>query len=532
MNASAPKNIAIVGAGVAGLASALMLGRAGHTITVFERDPLSDVDAGDADEAFEHDRRGAPQTRHSHAFLARLRNLLRDRYPDVLDRLHAAGATDLRFVDSTPFIDAPPEPGDDDLTMLACRRTTFDWVLRRAVEADGHTTIRSGVEVSGLAGSLDRVTGVVLADRTTESFDLVIVATGRHGSLPRWLEDMGAAPIPEIRGESGIAFFSRYYRLRFGFDFPRLPEPIGGDLRYLKYAIFPGDNGTFAISLAAPSEDTELRRLLDDEVRFDAAALAIASTASYLDGRAVPISGVHAKSGLINRWRDFVVDGTPVAVGVFAVGDALILTNPLYGRGCTTGVWSAQLLADALAAHPDDLSATALHYDTEVCRHLKPWVLSTIRIDNETRRVSSADLEETDVEETDVQGSDVEGSRVEGDSTDPTALWWTIMRDGLRIAMKSDIEVLRAVGRHFNMLTAPNQLIDDADFVARVTASWNGRDSLAPMPPLGPSRSELMKRLARLRTNATPLRRPILAEGTDLSERSGASAAPANGVGS
>src|SRR5580765_4789544 len=114
--------VVVIGAGVGGLGSALALSRQGHDVTVLERDrtPMPH----NPDEAFEWDRRGAPQVRHSHALLARLRNLLRDRYPDVLASLLEAGATELPFVE-----------GDDDLVLLACRRTTFEWVLRRTVLA-------------------------------------------------------------------------------------------------------------------------------------------------------------------------------------------------------------------------------------------------------------------------------------------------------------------------------------------------------------------------------------------------------------
>ena len=89
--------VVVIGGGVAGLACALQLGRAGHEVTVIERDdtPMPTT----ADEAFEWDRRGAPQVRHSHTFLARLRNLLRDHQPDVLDALLAEGATEMRFGD-------------------------------------------------------------------------------------------------------------------------------------------------------------------------------------------------------------------------------------------------------------------------------------------------------------------------------------------------------------------------------------------------------------------------------------------------
>src|SRR5437764_1494178 len=98
--------VVVIGAGVGGLGAALALSRDGHDVTVLERDrtPLP----ADADEAFHWDRRGAPQVRHSHALLARLRNLLRDRYPDVLDALFAAGVTEW------PLTDPMPETIDDD----------------------------------------------------------------------------------------------------------------------------------------------------------------------------------------------------------------------------------------------------------------------------------------------------------------------------------------------------------------------------------------------------------------------------------
>ena len=59
----------------------------------------------DADAAFAWQRTGAPQVRHSHAFLARLRNLLRDRAPDVLDAL-VRGRRDRDRVHREPARDA------------------------------------------------------------------------------------------------------------------------------------------------------------------------------------------------------------------------------------------------------------------------------------------------------------------------------------------------------------------------------------------------------------------------------------------
>src|SRR5881392_3614445 len=106
--------VVVVGAGVAGLGSALLFARAGHDVTLLERDatPLPHS----PDEAFEWNRRGAPQVKHSHAFLARGRNLIRDRLPDVRQALFDAGATEVAWADMMPpTIDKSPQPGDDDL---------------------------------------------------------------------------------------------------------------------------------------------------------------------------------------------------------------------------------------------------------------------------------------------------------------------------------------------------------------------------------------------------------------------------------
>src|SRR3954447_8591983 len=96
----AAMRVVVCGAGVGGLTTALALGRAGHEVVLLERDatPMP----SDAHEAFRWQRRGAPQVRHSHAMLARLRNTLAERVPDVLEALLGKGATELRFCDELP----------------------------------------------------------------------------------------------------------------------------------------------------------------------------------------------------------------------------------------------------------------------------------------------------------------------------------------------------------------------------------------------------------------------------------------------
>lgn len=475
-------HVIVVGGGVSGLGSALVLARQGHDVTVVERDDTPMPSS--ADDAFEWDRRGAPQVRHSHAFLARLVGLLRRDYADIYASLLSEGATEMRFGDDLPdtITNFEREAADDELVMLACRRTTFEWVLRRAALAEGRVTFRTGVGVDGLltepGSSTDapvpHVTGVHLADGSTITADLTVVAAGRRSALSDWLLAAGAAPVAEEVDDTGIVYFSRFYRLNPGAEYPPRTGPIGGDLGYLKYGVFVGDNQTFSVTLATPTNDEELRKILADPVVFDEAARQLVATAPWLDGRAQPLTEqVHVMAGLLNRWRDHVVDGLPVATGLLPVGDAVLCTNPLYGRGCSTAFWSAHLMADAVAAHPDDPTTMALAYDAALRDQIFPWYKSGVDQDTEARRVAAAHLA---------------GEDPDGDTSDPRTFMRSVFREGLLPAMRTDAVVLRAFFRSLNLLTAPDEMTKDPDVGARVLAAWQDRENRPAEPELGPKR--------------------------------------------
>jgi 2-polyprenyl-6-methoxyphenol hydroxylase-like FAD-dependent oxidoreductase len=472
--------VAVVGGGVAGLGAALALARRGHAVTLFERDDTPMPHS--ADEAFDWDRRGAPQVRHSHAFLARLVSVLKVDYPDVYRQLLDEGATEMRFGDDLPatMVDFEREESDDELTMLACRRTTFEWVLRRAAMAEGRVQLRTGVAVDGLVaaptveGAIPRIGGVRLAGGGQFCSDLVVVAAGRRSTLPDWLHEVGCAPIEEHVDDTGIVYFSRFYRLADGFGYPPRTGPIGGDLGYLKYGVFVGDNRTFSVTLATPTGDQELRKELTDPDVFDACARQLVATAPWLDGRAVPITEtVHVMAGLINRWREYVVDGRPVATGFVPVGDAVLCTNPLYGRGCSTAFWGAHLMVAAMDEHPHDLEAMLLAYDAALRAEIYPWYRASVEQDAEARRVSAALLA---------------GDDPDGDPNDQRSFMRAVFRDGLLPALRRDAVVLRAFFRSLNLLTAPDAMIKDPDVGARVLTVWQDRDNRPPEPALGPKR--------------------------------------------
>jgi 2-polyprenyl-6-methoxyphenol hydroxylase-like FAD-dependent oxidoreductase len=466
--------IVVTGAGVAGLISALFLARDGHDVVLLERDatPLP----ADADAAFTWDRRGAPQVRHPHAFLGRLRNLLRDELPDVLADLIAAGASDVRWLDVMPetLDDRTPQPGDEDLALIACRRTTFEWVLRRAALRTERVQLRDGVTVTGLVTEphalAPRVTGV----RTSAGVlgaDLVVEAGGRHSAIKALLGEAGVT-FREEKHDTDMAYLSRFYRLRSGAVEPDKQAFTGGTTGYLGYGIFRGDNRTFSVTLAVGTDDAELRGLIDAP-RFDvAASLLPASRAWTAPAISEPIAPMHVMAGTINRVRDMVVEGRPLVLGYVAVGDALVCTNPLYGRGCSLGGVHARLLAQALRDHGGDAEALALRLHDDVQREIVPWYASSVALDEAARQARNADP-----------------------SASVTGIT-SILTEGLLPLTRIDAMVGRAFFRMMNLLSPPDSLFTNAEVMQRVMAYWLARGTRPPEPLLGPPREEMLAALA------------------------------------
>jgi 2-polyprenyl-6-methoxyphenol hydroxylase-like FAD-dependent oxidoreductase len=490
----------VIGGSVAGLAAALALSRAGHEVTIAERDanplPPDPVQA-----FYGWKREGAPQVWHSHAFLARLRNLLRERAPDVHAALLAAGATEMRFGEALPPELGPyaPEPGDEELVLLACRRITFEWVLRRAVLALPHVAWRGGVACAGLAAERDTATGVPRvvgarlrdADGREETWDadVVVDATGRRSELPRWLAAIGAAPPEEERESCGIFYTSRFYRLREGQRPPVAVGLVGMDIGYLKYAVFPGDAGIFSVTLAADRDDEPLRAVMH-EPAFERAVRQLPPVRDWIDPqRSEPITEVRTMASLENRRRRFVRDGRPLALGVHAVGDAAVCSNPMYGRGCTLAAVHAFLLADTLAEHPDDAAACALAFDAATRRELDPWYEAARMQDRDAREVMAAQR----------RGDEAGGPAAADPSTpvDPKAFMRSVIQEGLFPAMRQDLVVLRAVVRSLNLLTPPDSLLTNPDVMNRVLAVWRDRDKRERrQAEFGPPRAEMVRVLA------------------------------------
>ncbi len=446
----------VVGAGVAGLGTALLLARDGHDVVLLERDatPLP----ADPDEAFHWDRRGAPQVRHSHAFLARGRNLLRDQLPEVRAALLESGVREVGWADMVPSTieDKTPQPGDEDLVMLACRRTTFEWTLRKvALDAAG-IDLRDGVGVTGLLMDGTHVTGV-RTDHGDEHADLVIDATGRPSRLVSMLD------VPEEKSDTGIVYLSRFYRLRG--DAPNPFPFMGADLGYMKFAVFRGDNDTFSITIAHATDDDEMRDLRDP-ARFDAAVMLVDLMRIWADPAvSEPIGDLHYMGGLINRVRWFVRDGKPRVTGFVAIGDSSVCTNPLYGRGCSLGLVHGTLLVDAIRAG----NQIELALDEATKRELVPWYEASVAQDRVNAQVARGEkLSEAD-----------EYMR-------------SVVQDGLFHLVRTDAEVSRVWTRGFNLLSSPYAMLTDQSIMPRVLEAWSRRGEREPEPLPGPDRETFL----------------------------------------
>lgn len=359
----------VAGGAIAGLATALILARAGAEVTLVERDVIPDVD--DPEAAFALERQGVPQSHFLHAFLARMVKVMRERLPDVLDDLVAAGAT----------IERPPmsrEAADDDLCLLLARRTTVEWVLRRRVAAEAGVRMIGGRTVAGITGAGRQVTGAVLDDGT-ELAGSVVACTGRRSDIGSWLAPLGVT-IEEQQVQSELVYITRWYRA------PEFNSGSGGllrDLGYLSYLVVPADGDTLAVAVGLPPDDRELRTLLLDDRGFDRVARMLPGLGEEMARcEAVPIRSSQPMAGLVNRLRRFVdASGSPLVTGFHAVGDAHTCTNPAYGRGCSLALVQAALLADAFAAHRDDPVAVARAYEQASAVEVEPWYHSSVLMD-------------------------------------------------------------------------------------------------------------------------------------------------------
>ena len=451
------QNIAVVGAGISGLCTGLALAAKGNTVTIYERD--IEPPEGGADQAFfEWNRRGAAQFRHPHAFLGVMCNLLEKNYPDLIEQFWEAGARKMSFRDMLPpelLLQYEPEPTDEDMWMLMCRRATMETVLRRYVESKHNVTINNTSNVVGMttSGTSEDITLTGLevqvdrGDIEQVSHDVVVDASGRGTNFPAWLDALGSRVTTED-DDADIVYYTRHYQLNPGEQEPSRhnKERSAGDLGYMKYGVFPGDNGHFAVIICLPNHETELREAIKDPDQFDDICNAIPGLKPWVSpSKSTPTTSSFGFGDIHAIWRHFVNDGIPVALNFFAVGDSAVRTNPLYGRGCSTGTIHAHLLARILDESSDPVER-ALRFDEETENELRPIFIASLNEDKQGIKRAQAILEGKDVENT---GSFKQWLQA-------------AFGDAIGSAAREQVHVLRGAMRTFNLMEKPGDFLKDS----------------------------------------------------------------------
>jgi len=434
----AKRAVLVLGGGVAGSAAALMLARRGHQVTLVERDPMAPLSLPDMLAA---PRRGVPHFQLPHAFLPGAWLRLRTELPDVADLLLANGADP---IDLRAKLPGEPIAQDADLVMLAVRRPVIEWALRQAVAEEPGVTVRDDVHIRELPPG-----------------DLVIDAMGRRSPLRALV---GAEPL-EVT-DCGVVYYARYYRLRHGFDLPdgRWLWGPRGDLGYLGYATFPGDNRTFATLLAVPPGAHEWRALNDPRV-YEAAVAQIPALASWADPTGVePITDVMPMAGLRNS-----IEVKPGPAHVIPVGDAVVHTDPLLALGLTLSLTHATVLTAGLDEHADVGDASAA-YRAEVMPEARSRFDLASALDEQRLRMWT--------------GHDV-------DLTSPDRNYELFSMVASGAAALVDPDVFRVFIRRISGLDPTSVLDDDAAMKQRIADIF--ATMLAARPPV-PTRTEFLAR--------------------------------------
>ncbi len=451
-------DILVLGAGLTGLSTALLLARDGHRITVLDRDPAPPPPGR---EWAEWDRPGVAQFRQAHIMLPRWYQQMHADLPGVLDRLAAAGGRRLNFAALLPpAIHDGGRPGDSRFETLTARRPVLEAVFAAAAADEPGITVRRGVTVSGLAALGRQITGVRLGDGAALGADLVVDCGGRRSALASWLSAAGCARPYEERDDAGFVYFGRHFRGTR----PDITGPILQHHDSVSLITLPADNDTWSVGFVASTRDHALRPLRDPD-KWTAALDRYPLAAHW--SAATPFTGVDVMAGLADRWRSLVVGGEAVATGVVAVGDAACCTNPSLGRGAAIGLLHARTLRDLLReTGPDEAEKLALRFAERTAAVVEPVYRATYWFDR--HRIAEID-------------GDVAGLPYR--PADPA---WRAAR-ALYVAALSDPDLARA-----NM--AVGVLFEPPDQATAARAMAVAGDTRYPLP--GPGRAELLAALA------------------------------------
>lgn len=232
--------------------------------------------------------------------------------------------------------------------------------------------------------------------------------------------------------------------------------------------IWGSDNMMVLVAIAPLVEDRRFRALTDADV-FTSVLGTVPAYAPWLEVME-PITEVHSMGGLNNSMRRLVVDATPVATGLAAVGDSLCTTNPTHGRGLPLALQTAVDLVESIQCCGESGTELAHALDEQAAGHVLPYYVD--QADNDGMRLAA--LRQT------VFGTAAPDSARRADRVSFAELRRVMPYDGM---------LFRAFWRVMGMLSIPEDVYTDPDVVSRTRNVLDtlGRDGGVPQP----SRAEI-----------------------------------------
>jgi 2-polyprenyl-6-methoxyphenol hydroxylase-like FAD-dependent oxidoreductase len=469
--------VIILGAGLGGLSTAMVLARDGHEVTVLERDPVEPPPPARAADAWDAwPRRGVNQFRLPHFMLPRWRALMAVELPEVLAELTAAGGLTVNTLALLPeSLRGPMRPGDERFGTVTARRPVLEAVVAAVARRTPGVEIRRGVAATGFCAEPHpghrppRITGVLVEGGRAVHGDLVVDCCGRRSALGSWLEAVGARRPAEEREDCGFVYYGRHFRGRTG-EQPEARMNLIQNYDSVTVLTLGADNGTWSVVFTTSSRDRALRALRDPDT-FDAALARYPLAAHWRDGE--PISGVDVMAGIEDRLRRLVVDGEPVATGVVAVGDAWACTNPSLGRGTSIGLLHARVLRDLLQeVDPQEHEKLARRFDELTAATVEPLYRLTLWYDR--HRLAEID-------------ADIAGVPYRTDDQR-----WSYGKATFAASL-ADPDIARGYQSLVSLLTTPPQLLAEPGLLDRIVRL--GKDA-ANYPIPGPDRRALLAAIA------------------------------------
>jgi 2-polyprenyl-6-methoxyphenol hydroxylase-like FAD-dependent oxidoreductase len=231
-----------------------------------------------------------------------------------------------------------------------------------------------------------------------------------------------------------------------------------------------GDNSTWSVTLFSATGDHALKNLRHEET-WTRVVRACPLHAHWLDGE--PATGVLAMSGIVDRYRRFVVNGAPVATGLVPLADAWACTNPSAGRGLTVGFLHAALLRRVVREAGGDPRALVEAFDARTESEIAPWYDAQIAADR-------------------ARFADMDALREGRELTPPTDPLARAIRS-LFATMMADANLFRAAIEYTATITPVQRILERPAVTEAINVAVEAMKHMTPPTMPGPNRSQLLE---------------------------------------